>query len=63
MDPNELIRKIGQNAAPLPETDWAGRRNASRQEIEGAIHREPQPLSNRALRRLEKQRSRGIERG
>lgn len=63
MSPDELVRKISQNVVHQPEADWAGRIIPSRGEIERAIHREPQTLSKRELRRIEKQRSRGIERG
>lgn len=67
MDPKELIRKIANNATSLPETDWAGRRNVSRSEIEDAINRSyaPPPLSKKQQRQIarEERRGRGVERG
>jgi len=62
MDPNELLRKIGQDVPHQPETDWAGRTIPSRIQIEDAIFRSRQ-LSKREMRRLEKRHSGNIERG
>ena len=65
MDPNELIRKIGQNVPHQPETDWAGREIPDRIQIENAIirSRNQSQVTNRELRRLERRLGRGPERG
>lgn len=63
MDPDELIRKIGQSVPHQPETDWAGRPIPLRTDIEAAINRSNRAsfqLSKRELRRMSR---RGPERG
>ena len=62
MDREELLRRIGQNVSEEPQTDWAGRINAGRIEIESAIHRQPPRLSNKARRRMEAEFNRNPER-
>ena len=63
MEPDELLRKIRQSMPHQSETDWAGRTIPDRIQIEDAIYQRPRELSNRQLRRFERQNGRGLERG
>jgi hypothetical protein len=64
MGPDELLRRIGQNAAKQAETDRFGRPIPDRIQIEdalsGLLNLQP---SNRSIRKEEKRLRRGIERG
>lgn len=65
MEPDELIRRMGQSVPHLPETDWVGRFNPDREQIENALKRSrlaSEGLSNKKRRRLERQQGANPER-